>query len=100
VGDPVENNLPRGRLSSLNRILLRVPVEEDVQFRYFGNPTAIDFAVELDHELHSHSLPSMARMRRFGNGHRGPVRPAGMPPTGVSPNGLPIKPKDLTWDQS
>jgi len=69
VGDPVENNLPRGRLSSLNRILLRVPVEEDVQFRYFGNPTAIDFAVELDRELHSQSLPSMARMRRFGNGH-------------------------------
>ena len=69
MGDPVENNLPRGRLSSLNRILLRVPVQEDVQFRYFGNPTAIDFAVELDRELHSHSLPSMARMRRFGNGH-------------------------------
>ena len=57
MGDPVENNLPRGRLSSLNRVLLRVPVQEDVQFRYFGYPTAIDFPVEVNRELHGHSLP-------------------------------------------
>jgi len=56
VGDPVENNLPRGRLRSLNRIQLRLPIQEDVQFPYFGNPAAIDFAVELDRELHSRSL--------------------------------------------
>jgi hypothetical protein len=35
------------RLSSLNRVLLRVTVQDDVQFWYFGNPTAIDFTVEL-----------------------------------------------------
>ena len=56
MGDPVENYLPRCRLGSLNRVLLGDPVQEDVQFRYFGNPTAVDFAVQLDHELHSHSL--------------------------------------------
>jgi hypothetical protein len=61
VGDPVENNLPRGGLSSLNCVLLRVPVQEDVQFGHLGNPTAIDFAVELDRELHSHSLSPIAR---------------------------------------
>jgi len=61
MSDPIENNLLCGRLSSLNRILPRVPVQEDVQFRHFGNPTAIDLVVELDRELHSHSLPPMAR---------------------------------------
>src|SRR5260370_1362464 len=60
VGDAVENNLPRGGLSSLNRVLPRVPVQEDVQFRYLGNPTPVDFAIELDRELHSHSLAPMA----------------------------------------
>ena len=61
MGDPVENNFPRCRLGPLNRVLLRVPVQEDVQFRHFGNPTAIDFAVKLDRELHSHSLPPLMR---------------------------------------
>lgn len=60
MGDPIENNLLRGQLSSLNGILPRVPVQEDVQFRRFGNPTAVDFAVGLDRELHSHSVPPMA----------------------------------------
>ncbi len=30
MSDAVENNLLRGRLSSLNRILLRVPVYKDI----------------------------------------------------------------------
>ena len=44
--DPVENNLPRGRLSSLNGVLLRIAVKEDIQFRNLGNPTAIDFPIQ------------------------------------------------------
>ena len=56
MSDPVEHNLPRRRLGSLNRVLLRVTVQEDVQFRHFGNPTPIDFAVKRDHELHSQQL--------------------------------------------
>ncbi len=31
-------------------------VEEDVQFRHFGNPTTVDFAVQLNRELHSDSI--------------------------------------------
>jgi hypothetical protein len=56
MSDAVENNLLRGRLSSLNRILLRVPVYEDILFGYFGDPTAVNLAVELDGELHNHSV--------------------------------------------
>jgi len=63
MGYAIENTLPRGRLSSLDRVVLRVPVQEDVQFRHLGNPTAIDFTVELDRELHGHSLAPMARMK-------------------------------------
>ena len=55
--DPVENNLLGGRPSSLDRVLPRIAVKENVQFRHLGNPTAIEFAIELDRELHSHSLP-------------------------------------------
>ena len=61
MGDPVENNFPRCLLGPLNRVLLRVAVQEHVQFRHCGNRTAIDFAVKLDRELHSHSLPSPMR---------------------------------------
>jgi hypothetical protein len=61
MGNSVENNLPRGRLTSLNRVLPGFAVQEDIQFRYFDNPTPIDFAVELDRELHSHSLLPMTR---------------------------------------
>ena len=61
MGDPVENNFPRCRLGPLNRVLLRIPIQDDVQFRHFGNPTAIDFAVKLDRELHCHSLPPLKR---------------------------------------
>jgi uncharacterized protein (DUF433 family) len=60
VGDAIENDLPRGQLDPFNRVLFRIPVQEDVQFRHFGNPTAIDFTVEFDRELHSHRLAPMA----------------------------------------
>ena len=65
MGDPVENDFPRCRLGPLNRVLLRVAVQEDVQLRHFGNSTAIGFAVKLDRELHDHSLPP--RMDRGAN---------------------------------
>ena len=64
MGDPIENNLLCSRLSSLNRILPRVPIQEDIQFRHFGDPTTIDFTLELDRELHSHSLPPIALTER------------------------------------
>ena len=56
MGDPVQDNLPCGRLRPLNCILLRVAVQENVQFRHLGDPTAIEFAIQLNCELHSHSL--------------------------------------------
>ena len=68
MGDSVENNFPRCRLGPLNRVLLRVAVQEHVQFRHFGNPTPIDFAVKLDRELHCHSLPSPMRSGGLASG--------------------------------
>jgi hypothetical protein len=56
VGNPVEDNLPRGSLDALNRVLLRFSIQEDVQFRNFCNPTTIDLMIQLDRELHSQSL--------------------------------------------
>ncbi len=51
--DSVQKDLSRGRLGSLNCFPLRVPVQEDIQFRNFGDPTAVDLPVELDRKLHS-----------------------------------------------
>ena len=83
MSDPVEDNLPRCRLGSLDRVLLRLAVQKDVQFRHFGNPTPIDFAVKLDRELHSHSLPPPPSIWRgaYGRGAEGvsphkPPRPS------------------------
>ncbi len=56
MSNAVENYLLRGRLSSLYCILLRVPIQEDIQFRHFSNPAAVYLAVELDGELHKYSL--------------------------------------------
>lgn len=56
MDNPVENNLPRGRLGTLNRILLRFSVQKDVQFRNFGNPTAIDLMIQLDRKFHTLSV--------------------------------------------
>ena len=61
MGDAVENNFLRCRLSPLNRVLFGVSVQQDVHFRHFRNPTAIDLAVKLDRELHSHRLPPLMR---------------------------------------
>ncbi len=60
MGDSVQDNLPRRGLRPLNCILLGVAVQENVQFRRLGNPTAIEFAIELDCELHSHSVARTA----------------------------------------
>jgi hypothetical protein len=54
--DTIQYDLPRRRLRPLNCILSRVAVQENVQFRHFGDPTAIEFAIKLNRELHSHSL--------------------------------------------
>jgi hypothetical protein len=63
VRNPVENNLPRGHLGSLNCVQLRIPVQQYVQFRNLSYPTAIDFPTELNSELHSHSLPPIVKSR-------------------------------------
>ncbi len=60
MGDPIEDNLLRSRLSSLSRILPRVPIQRNVQFRHFGNPTTIDFTLKLDREVHSQSVPPIS----------------------------------------
>jgi len=56
VGDSIQNNLPRGRLSPLDRILLRIPIKQHIQVRNFGDPTAIGLPIEFDLELHSDRL--------------------------------------------
>ena len=74
--DPVENNLPRGRLGSLNRVLFRIPVKQDIQFRNLGNPAAVNFPAELDGELHESSLPPQESDKCF---HRDQIRSPGAP---------------------
>lgn len=61
MSNAVENDLLRRSLSSLYRILLRVPVQENIQFRHFGNPTTVYLAVELDGELHKYRLSPIVR---------------------------------------
>jgi hypothetical protein len=56
VRDPVQEDLSRGRLGSLNGVPLRVSVQEYVQFRHLGNPTAVDLPVELYREPHGPQL--------------------------------------------
>ena len=65
VRNAIENNLMRRRLSALDSILLRGPVQQDVQFRNFGDPTPVGLPVELDSELHGHSLPLSGSAARF-----------------------------------
>jgi len=71
MGDPVQDNLPRGGLRPLNCILLGIAVQENVQLRNLGGPTSVEFAVKLDCELHSHSLArtSGSTLRSAGWGH-------------------------------
>ena len=47
VRDPVENDLERGQLGSLDGVPLRIPVQRDIQLRNLYNPAAIDFQAEL-----------------------------------------------------
>jgi hypothetical protein len=63
VGDPVENNLLGRPLSFLNCVELRIPIQEDVQFRDLGDITAVDFPVDLNCELHSQILPTILKCR-------------------------------------
>lgn len=65
MGNPVEENLPRGRLGALNRVLLRLPIEQDVQFRNLGNPATISFPVELNRKLHVYSLALRRERNRY-----------------------------------
>ena len=58
MSDPIEDNLPGGTLRPLNCILLRLAVQEDVQLWRLSDPTAIEFVIQLNRELHS---PSLAR---------------------------------------
>lgn len=53
--DPVESNLTRGRLGFLDSVQLRITVQEDIQSPNLGDPTAIDFPIQLNRELHSQS---------------------------------------------
>jgi len=53
---PIQDDLAGCRLSPLNDVRLRIPIEKDIQFWDFGNPAAVDLRVELDGELHSRSL--------------------------------------------
>lgn len=57
MGDTVQNNFLRRRPGPLNRVLLCVAVQQDIHLRHFGNPAAINLALKLDRELHSHRLP-------------------------------------------
>ena len=69
MGDPVQDNLPRGRLSPLNRVPLRAAVQENVQFRHLGDPTTVEFAIQLNRELHNRSAARTPRRdaRSAGN---------------------------------
>jgi hypothetical protein len=61
MGDPVQDNLPCGRLRPFDCILLRVALQENVQLRYFGDPTTVEFAIKLNGELHRYSLAGTPR---------------------------------------
>ena len=65
MSDPVENNLARGRFCALDRVLFGTAVEHNVLLWNFSDPTTVDFAVELDCELHNDSL-TPARFRSGG----------------------------------
>ena len=64
MSNAVANNLPSRRLSPQNGVLSGIPVYKDIQFRNLGNPAAINFQVQLNCELHSHSLTPAAGLRQ------------------------------------
>jgi hypothetical protein len=85
MGDAIENDLPRGQLNSLNRLLFGIPVQEDVQFRHFGNPTAVDFTVEFDREFQSHRLAPLAGVIAESEMQRDSLANTGAPRSPPSP---------------
>ena len=52
MSDPIKYDFTRCRLSLLNSVLPRVPVEDDVQFRNLGDPAAINLSIKFNGELH------------------------------------------------
>ena len=52
MSDPIKYDFTCRYLSFLNSVLSRVPVEDDVQFRNFGNPTTVNLLIEFNRELH------------------------------------------------
>jgi hypothetical protein len=71
VRDAIENDLLRGRLSSLDRVLPGISVQKNVQLRDFRDPTTVDLAVKLNRELHSVSL-TLGDRSTHGGRRRGP----------------------------
>ena len=65
MSNAVANNLPSRRLSPQNGVRPGIPVYKDIQFRNLGNPAAINFQVQLNCELHSHSLTLAAGLSRL-----------------------------------
>ena len=45
MSNAIEDNLVRGRLEPFES---RVPLQEDIKLRHFGDPTPVGFAVELN----------------------------------------------------
>ena len=64
MSNAVANNLPGRRLSPQNGVVSGIPVYKDIQFRNFGNPAAINFQVQLNCELHSHSVTLAAGLKQ------------------------------------
>ena len=56
MSDPIKYDFTRCRLSLLNSVLPRVPVEDDVQFRNLGDPAAINLSIKFNGELHQSQL--------------------------------------------
>ncbi len=101
MGDPVQDNLSRGRLHPLNCVLLRVAVQENVQFGHLGDPPAIDFAIKVNGKRHGQSLTLTAdhRVRTSGAGvphtalgEVGGLRTGGRPRQGIR---LPTRASDI-----
>ena len=63
MSDLVQYNLTRRDLSSLNCVLLGIPVENDVEFGNFRNPTAINLSIKFNGELHQFKLSTRSNRR-------------------------------------
>ena len=67
MGNPVQHDFTRGNLGSVNRILLRFPIKQNVQFRNLRNPSAINLPIQGNRELHVYKrttrMPHPPRLR-------------------------------------